>query len=76
MFGLSEAHWNIVKRQARKLNDGISALPVEDRKKEQIVIAVINEHYEPVKAIIERMKFVWTAGYLAGRCGNKTGDYE
>lgn len=76
MFGLSEAHWNIVKKQARNLNDAVSKLPVEDRKKEQIIIKVIDEHYAPVKVIIDRLKFVWTAGYLAGRCGNKTGDYE
>lgn len=76
MFGLSEVEYNVVKRAARGLNEAISALPKGDRKKEQIVIKVIDEHYAPVKLLIDRMKFVWTAGYLAGRVGNKTGDYE
>lgn len=76
MFGLNEAHWNIVKRAARGLNDAISELPKGDRKNERIVIEVINKHHEPVKVLIDRMKFVWTAGYLAGRVGNKAADYE
>lgn len=76
MFGLSEAHYNIVKRAARGLNDAISELPKADRKKEQIVIKVIDKHYEPVSTLINRMRFVWVAGYLAGRVGNKNGDYE
>lgn len=76
MFGLSEAHWNIVKRAARGLNDAISELPKDDRKNEKIVIKVIDKHHEAVKVLIDRYKFVWTAGYLAGRVGNKNADYE
>lgn len=76
MFGLNEAHWNIVKRAARGLNDAISALPKADRKNEKVVIEVISKHHEPIATLIDRYKFVWTAGYLAGRVGNKNADYE
>lgn len=76
MFGLSEAHWNIVKRAARGLNDAISELPKADRKKEAVVIEIITTHHRPVETLIDRYKFVWTAGYLAGRVGNKESDYE
>lgn len=76
MFGLNEAHWNIVKRAARGLNDAISELPKKDRKNEKVVIDVITKHHAPVAVLIDRYKFVWTAGYLAGRVGSKTADYE
>lgn len=76
MFGLSEAHWNVVKRAARGLNDAISELPKGDRKNEKIVIEVISKHHKAVELLIDRYKFVWTAGYLAGRVGNKNADYE
>ncbi|MEG0209067.1 MULTISPECIES: hypothetical protein [Gammaproteobacteria] len=76
MFGLSESHWNIVKKAARHLNDEISKLPKSDRKKEKIVIEVITKAHGPVSVLIDRYKFVWTAGYLAGRVGSKDGDYE
>lgn len=76
MFGLSEAHWNAVKRAARGLNDAISELPKADRKKEAIVIKVISKHHAPVETLIDRYKFVWTAGFLAGRVGSKENDYE
>lgn len=75
MFGLNEAHWNVVKRAARELNKAVSELPKEDRKNEKIIIAIIDKHHEPIKPLIERMRFVWTAGYLAGRVG-KAGEYE
>lgn len=76
MFGLSEAHWNIVKKAARNLNDEISKLPKADRKKEKIVIEVITKAHAPVSALVDRYKFVWTAGYLAGRVGTTDGGYE
>ena len=76
MFGLSEAHWNIVKRAARGLNDAISELPKADRLKEAFVIKVITKHHAPVETLIDRYKFVWTAGFLAGRVGSKENDYE
>lgn len=76
MFGLTEAHWNVVKRAARGLNEAISALPKEDRKKEVVIIKVIDKHHAPVALLIDRYKFIWTAGYLAGRVGNKNADYE
>lgn len=76
MFGLNEAHWNVVKRAARGLNDAISELPKEQRKNEKVVIDVITKHHKPVELLIDRYKFVWTAGYLAGRVGSKNADYE
>lgn len=76
MFGLSEGHWNVVKRAARGLNDAISELPKGDRKNEKIVIEIITKHHAPIAPLIDRYKFVWTAGYLAGRVGSKVADYE
>lgn len=77
MFGLSEPHWNIVKSQARKLNEAVKAMPANERKSDKLMIEVISIHHKPVETIIDRLKFTWTAGYLAGRVGNKTnGDYE
>ena len=75
MFGLNEAHWNIVKRAARGLNDAVKKMPAADRKNEKLMIEVIGKHHEPVKVLIDRYKFIWTAGYLAGRVG-KAGEYE
>lgn len=76
MFGLSEAHWNIVKRAAKVLNDEIAKMPAADRKKDKLVIEVISKAHKPVETLIDRYKFIWTAGYLAGRVGNKEADYE
>lgn len=75
MFGLNEAHWNIVKRAARGLNEAVSKMEKKDRQNDKIMIEVITKHHEPVKVLIDRYKFAWTAGYLAGRVG-RAGEYE
>ena len=76
MFGLNEVQWNVVKQAAKKLNKHVSSMSKEDRKNDKLMIDVISEHHKPIELIIDRYKFVWTAGYIAGRVGNKTGDYE
>lgn len=77
MFGLSEPHWNIVKSHARKLNEAVKVMPQKDRKNDRLMIEIIDKYHEPVEALIDRYRFAWTAGYLAGRVGNKNnGDYE
>ena len=43
---------------------------------EKIMIDVISTHHKKVELLIDRYRFVWTAGYIAGRVGNKEGDYE
>jgi len=70
MFGLNEATFNAVKRQAKKLNDKYESLSKLDRKNDKFVAGVITEVWEPVSAVISRDRFVWVAGYLRGRVGH------
>lgn len=70
MFGLNEAMFNAVKRQAKKLNDKYETLSKLDRKNDKLVARVITEIWEPVSTVIARDKFVWVAGYLRGRVGH------
>lgn len=69
MFGLSEAHFNAVKKQASKLNDEYSKLSPKHRKDDKLVAALISKVWEPVFTIISRDRFVWVAGYIKGRVG-------
>lgn len=70
MFGLNEAMFNAVKRQAKKLNDKYESLSKLDRKNDNLVARVITEIWEPVSTVISRDRFVWVAGYLKGRVGH------
>ena len=70
MFGLNEAMFNAVKRQAKKLNDKYESLSNLDRKNDKLVAGVITEIWEPVSTVISRDRFVWVAGYLRGRVGH------
>lgn len=70
MFGLNEAHFNAVKKQAKKLNDEYVKLSPKDRKDDKLVAALISKLWEPVFTIISRDRFVWVAGYLKGRVGH------
>ena len=70
MFGLNEAMFNAVKRQAKKLNDKYESLSKLDRKHDKLVAGVITEFWEPVSPVIGRDKFVWVAGFLKGRVGH------
>lgn len=70
MFGLSEAMFNAVKRQAKKLNDKYESLSKLDRKNDKLVAGIITEIWQPVSTVIIRDRFVWVAGYLKGRVGH------
>lgn len=70
MFGLSEAHFNAVKRQAAKLNEEYSNLSPKQRKDDKHVAALISKMWEPVFTIISRDRFCWVAGFLKGRVGH------
>lgn len=70
MFGLNDAMFNAVKRQAKKLNDKYEALSKLDRKNDKLVAVVITEIWQPVSTVISRDRFVWVAGYLRGRVGH------
>ncbi|ATN94125.1 hypothetical protein HOS16_gp47 [Shigella phage vB_SflS-ISF001] len=76
MFGLTEAVWNVVKRAAKELNKFVSGMKKEVRKNEKIMIDVISTHHKKVQLLIDRSKFVSTAGFIAWRVGNIEGDYE
>ena len=70
MFGLNEAMFNAVKRQAKKLNDKYESLSKLDRKNDKLVACIITEIWQPVSTVISRDRFVWVAGYLKGRVGH------
>lgn len=70
MFGLNEAMFNAVKRQAAKLNEEYTNLSPKQRKDDKQVAALISRMWEPVFTIISRDRFVWTSGYLKGRVGH------
>ena len=70
MFGLNEAMFNAVKRQAKKLNDKYESLSKLERKSDKLVAGIITEIWQPVSTVISRDRFVWVAGYLKGRVGH------
>ena len=71
MFGLTQPQFNAVRAQAKKLNDAVDKLTNKQKQDNDIMKATICEHHSPVSVIIEKMKFVWVAGYLAGRVGKR-----
>ena len=75
MFGLSEAHYNIVKQKARACADEIREEIKRGGKYDQIAAGLITKHHSAVSTIITRLRFIWLVGYLEGRYG-KVGDYE
>lgn len=76
MFGLSEAHYNIVKKSARECSKEIGdRIKQKDEKYDRIASGVIAKHYQPVSTLLTRTQFVWLCGYLNGRFG-ATGEYE
>lgn len=77
MFNLSEAHYNIVKKCARRCAKEVKDLIQEGKKYDEVAAKVIDKHHEAIKVLITRLQFIWLIGYLEGRLGNKrSGDYE
>lgn len=70
MFGLIEAHFNAVKKQAKNLNDIYQNISAAERKDDKFVIQLISDMHRPVETIISRDRFVWVAGYIKGRVGH------
>lgn len=70
MFGLNEAMFNAVKKQAKNLNAIYQNLTADERKDDKFVIQLISDMHKPVETIISRDRFVWVAGYLKGRVGH------
>lgn len=75
MFGLSEAHYNIVKQQARRCSEDIKEALAGGKKYDDVAAHKIDMHYDSIKVLVTRTQFVWIMGYLAGRFG-KDGEYE
>lgn len=71
MFGLTQTQFNAVRSQAKKLNEAVDKLTTKQKQDNDIMKSVIFEFHSPVSTIIEKMKFVWVAGYLAGRVGKR-----
>lgn len=71
MFGLSEAHYNIVKRAASNCTNEISdAIQKSGAKYDAVATAIISKHYTQVATLVTKTQFIWLAGYLKGRWGN------
>jgi hypothetical protein len=75
MFGLSEAHYNIVKRHCRECSAAIKDTISNGSKYDHVAAATITKHHAPVATIITRGQFIWLCGYLNGRFG-QAGEYE
>ena len=75
MFGLSEEHYNIVKRAARECMKEMKDEITSGSKYDHIAAGVITKHHAQISTLITRTRFVWLAGYIAGRWG-KAGEYE
>ena len=75
MFGLSEAHYNIVKQHCRKCSEDMKELIAKGCKYDHIAAAAITRHHAAVSTLVTRAQFIWLSGYLNGRFGQK-GEYE
>lgn len=75
MFGLNEAEYNIVKRAAKECMKDLKVEVTSGNKYDHIAAGIITKHHAPISTLITRTKFVWLAGYTAGRWG-KPGEYE
>lgn len=75
MFGLSEAHYNIVKSHCRKCSEEIQDAISNGSKYDHVAAATITRCHAPVSTLVTRGQFIWLSGYLNGRFG-KSGDYE
>ncbi|QVW27722.1 hypothetical protein [Hafnia phage Pocis76] len=76
MFGLSEAHFNLVKQAAkncaREIKDAIDA----GKKYDDCAADIISKyHNDKIHLLVTRLRFVWLIGYFNGRMG-KLFDYE
>lgn len=75
MFGLSEAHFNIVKRAAKNCAKEIKEAVEAGKKYDECAADIISKHYDPIHVLLGRVKFMWLIGYFNGRMG-KLFDYE
>lgn len=76
MFGLQEAQFNIVKSSARRCAKEIKdVIQQSGAKYDDIAAGIIDQHHEPIKVLITRLRFVWLIGYMEGRFGSGF-DYE
>lgn len=84
MFGLSEAHYNVVKAQARKCNDELQKAIDEGKPRASekakrynaLAKGFIDKHHAPVAVLVPRLTFMWLIGHLNDRFGHDDGEYE
>lgn len=77
MFGLSEAHYNIVKQAARRCAEDIKTTIKRDKATyDQVAAKKISEHHEKINTLVSRGQFIWLIGYLQGRFGSQNAEYE
>lgn len=75
MFGLNEAHYNIVKRAAKACSEDIKEEIKGGHKYDHIAAKKISKHYGEISTLVTRSQFIWIMGYLNGRFG-RVGEYE
>lgn len=76
MFGLSEPHYNIVKKRTKECMEEVKDLVAGGKKYDEVAAKVIDKHYDSVKVLLTRLQFVWLCGYLHGTLAKKDADYE
>lgn len=77
MFGLSEPHYNIVKRVAKELAQDIKDTIKRDKTTyDRCAAQIIDKHYEKVSTLLARGQLIWLVGYLNNRFGKSDGEYE
>lgn len=76
MFGLSDSHYNIVKKQARECAKKIKEQIQAGTKYDHCAADIIMAHHAPVQVLVSYTQFVWLCGYLTGRFGRRNFDYE
>lgn len=76
LFGLSEAHYNIVKQAARKCSTEIKTAINGGKKYDHVAASVIDMHHDGIKTLVTRLQFVYIIGHLNNRFGNSEQGYE
>lgn len=75
MFGMSEAHYNIVKNKCDEMSEELKNELKRGFKYDCVAKIVIDKHYKQVSTLLTKTQFIWLSGYLNGRY-SKTFDYE
>lgn len=77
MFGLDRHQYNALKAVARACTKEILEEIKSGKKYDDVAAKIISAHYEKVKPLVSKTKFIWLCGYVQGRWGQNYQDvYE